>query len=491
MAAVVVALAFWRAFGLFRFYDDWYFAREADRAVRDHAFLPFLVTPAAQHWSPLWQAFDYLNAWTMGWQSDALIRSAIVVMVIAGLRVFGRLMMRLQLTIGATAVGLGVLGLHHMNAIAYYSFDCYSQIAADLCTWSSVSLVLGDAIADRDAPPGRGRAVAPVLLFTAGVLIKEQALAALAGVTLLAVWFTVVERADADRRRTVLGVWAAMVVVGVTFALLRFMAGRWLAQPYPLCIVCVPGNLAMFLGALALPAPTVVAYHALMNPTSNAATVAIVGLGAALVCGFVGLGIAASGRARHATLITGLAVVTLFPIALLARVGELHAHTAVFWYAALVAFAVDGWAAKLRTAGRHRVGLFAVLAVLYIAVLLTSLRINLGEMRVTGERAASLLSAFRAAARDLPAGSVVLARGLENVKAPGDHSLYRLTTAGMLLYEGDASLQFVSPPGVTVVDERDWPDVGAGMKRPAGPRTYVADFRGGAVSVRERPPQMP
>lgn len=491
MAAFVTAVAFWRGFGLFRFYDDWYFAREADQAVRDHAFVPFIFTPAAQHWSPLWQAFDYFNAWTIGWRSDALIRSAIVVMVVVGLLVFVRLAAQLKLSTGATVMGLGVLGLHHLNATAYYSFDCYSQIAADLCTWSSLTLVLVAATGDGDARRRRSHVIAPVLLFVAGLLVKEQALAALAGATVMAVWFTIVEPVDVERRRTVWSIWVVMLAVGVTFALLRLMAGRWLAQPYQLCLTCVPGNLGLFLGALALPLTTVYAYPAIVNPSSAVSTVAFAALGASVVCVMLGLGAATSERGRRAALVFALAIATLFPTVTLARVGELHAHTAVFWYAVIVAMAFDGWAERVHVERRRARLLLAGVATLYVVLLATSLRINLNEMRVTGERAASLLTTFRAAVRDLPAGSAVLVRGLENVKAPGDYSLYRLTTPGMLLYEGNASLQFVSPEGVTIVDEIDWADYAAATSRPSASRTFVADFTGGALSVHERPMLVP
>ena len=199
-------------------------------------------------------------------------------------------------------------------------------------------------------------------------------------------------------------------------------------------------------------------------------------------------GIAWSRHHRRATLIFGLAVVTLFPTALLARVGELHAHTVVFWFAALVAIAVDGWMTRVPT---DRTRLVAGLAVVYVAALAIALRIDLGEMRATGERSASLLSAFRTAARDLPSGSVVRVRGLENVKAPGDYSLYRLTTPGMLLSEGNASLQPVTPPGATAVDERDWAVVEASLPKSPGSRTFVVDFAGRSIALRERTASMP
>jgi hypothetical protein len=264
------------------------------------------------------------------------------------------------------------------------------------------------------------------------------------------------------------------------------MAGRWLAEPYHLCLACVPGNLGMVLGALALPITTVRAYPAIVHPGSSVGTLVVAALGALLVCMLVGLGVAAHGRRRRAALVLGLAAATVFPAMMLARIGELHAHTAVFWYAVLVAMAVDGWRDRLGGVDRRRARLLAAVGALYIVALATSLRINLAEMRATGERSASLLSAFRAAARDLPAGSVVLARGLENVKAPDDYSLYRLTTPGMLLYEGDASLQLVSPPGVTVVDAVDWADYAAATPQPPAARTFVADFTAGTVSVLER-----
>jgi hypothetical protein len=61
----------------------------------------------------------------------------------------------------------------------------------------------------------------------------------------------------------------------------------------------------------------------------------------------------------------------------------------------------------------------------------------------------------------------------------------------MLLYEGDASLQFAAPTGVTVVDEIDWAEITAVMPQPPGSRTFVAAFSNGAVSVLEHPSRVP
>lgn len=481
VAGLVTALAFVRGFGLHRFYDDWFYAREADVAVRDHSFLSFVSTPAAQHWSPLWNTFDYFNAWAIGWRSDVLIRSTIVVLTLIGLLVFARLAARMRLGLGATLLGIAVLGFHHLNAVAYYSFDCYSQVAADLCTWAGLSLILTDAIDGSPGRRGRGRTVAALALYVIGLLVKEQALAAMAGVTVLALWFTAFERIDADRRRTVWFAWAAMAVASVTFTVLRLVAGRWLVGdgPYQVCPSCVPGNLGIVFGAMALPIPTVYAYPALSHPWQITVTLLGAVVGGALVVGMVTLGIEAYRRAdrgRRVALVVALAVVTLFPTILLAHVGELHAHTALFWYAVLVAMAAEGWTVRLR--GPMPRASAAVWSV-YATALFIGLQINLSEMRATGERARVGLRMFQDAVGAVPAGSVVLARGLVNSKAPTDYGLYRLTTPGMLLYEGSASLQFVAPPGVIVVDESDWD------RREALPSTsFVADFVGSDVTLR-------
>jgi hypothetical protein len=489
-AAVITTLAFFHAFGLSPFYDDWYFATEAGRALRDHAFVRFIFSPAEQHWSPLWQAFSFLNVWAVGWKSDGLIRSAIGLMVLLGLVVLARLAARLRLSAGATVMGMSVLGLHHLNAVAYYSFDCYSQVAVDLCTWIIVSHVLVYAIEERGV--SRSHVFAAAALYIPSLLLKEEGLAGLAGITALAIWFSTVERLDAERRRTIWGLWAAMLAASVVFAALRFRAGVWLDAdgPYQICITCIPGNAVLFLGAIALPIPTVYAYFAMLSPLSHPSTFVVAAVGASIVVVTVARDAIACGHDhgfRRLALMATLMIVTLFPTVLLTRVGigELHAHTALFWYAALVTMAVDGWRVRLQGTEPRIIRGALALAFLYVVALFVGLQTNLAEMRATGERAASLLTVFQTEVRHVPSGSAVIVRGLDHVKGPSDYSLYRLTTPGMLLLYGATSLQFVAPPGVTIVDDGDWPDHVAATARVGRPRTFVADFARPQLSVRE------
>lgn len=485
-ASAIVVLAFSRAFGLSRFYDDWYFASGAREAVQSHRFGAFVTGTSAQHWSPLWQAFSFVNAWTVGWQGDLLIRSATVVAVLLGLLAFAWVASRLRLGTAAIVAGMAVLGWHHLNAVAYYSFDCYSQVFADLCTWTSVGLTLA-FVAAGDRAPRRwlGGAVA---VYFPSLLVKEQGLAALAGVALVALWVTFGERIDGARRRALWTAWSVMLAWSMVFVGLRAAAGLWIDQsgPYRICVLCAPGNAGLMLGALVLPVNTAYAYFAAMSPWSVSAV--LIGVGAAIVVSLLVLGVATyrreSGRSQWPLVAVALSVATLFPAVLLADIGELHAHTAIFWFALLVAMAVDGWYVRLRGASVPVVRTTAVLGAVYVAALFASLQINLGEMRVTGERAEAWLNLFRRAVGQMPPGSVVVVRGLDQTKGPGDYSLYRLTTPGMLLYSADVSLRLVAPPELTVVDADDWPAFAAAQPGASQARRFVADFGGGYLAIR-------
>lgn len=487
IAGVIVALAFWRAFGLWRFYDDWVFVGEAHHALATRAIASFIWLPLGQHWSPLWHAFEMLNLWSAGWSSDWLIRGTIALMVLAGLVLLGRLASRLGASPLATSVAMCILGFHHLNAVAYYSFDTYSQVGADLCSWVVVSLFLTFGLSRR--PLSARSLVTAVVLYAPSLLIKEQALSALAGAILVVLWFTWIEPLEPRRLRML---WTALSVMfgwSIAFTLLRRTVGVPISATgaFQLCPACVPGNIGLMLGGLLLPFRTMTAYLALINPTAQIGWVLIAAVGVSTVLAAAIFGLSSWWRTNHdrqrLVLLVALVVASLFPTALLTHVGELYAHTALFWFSMVMALVVDGWRARVAAAPpsvRRLPTLAAVVTVAYVAMLFAGLRGNLGEMRATGERVRSLQIAFNRAVGAVSAGTVVVVRGLEEAKGSLDYSLYRLTTSGMLLGDSGA-LRFTADPALTIVDEADWLER-RGSTSASG--VLVADFTGGQPSVR-------
>lgn len=488
LAGAIASLVFWDAFGLHRFYDDWVFASEAQRALNAGEVWRYIREPIGQHWSPLWQAFEVANVNVVGWESDRLIRLVTLGMVVAGLWWFLRTAARLGASTLAAACGAVVLGVHHLNAVPDYSFDVYAQVAVDLCSWiiASAALSLGF---DPERSEGSWLPIGITAVYVAALLMKEQALAALAAVTVVAIWFQFVERAPAPARRALWTTWVNMLVASSAFAVLRHQAGVPVSGmgAFRLCVSCVPVNLATMAGALLVPMRTMPVFFAVVDPRAHpvvlvAAMAGAAGVALALWTGIRGLHAhARRSDARRARLFAGLAIASMFPTALLQHVGELYPHTALFWFALLVAFAADGWAVQLAHRGSVVRWVAGFAACAYLALLLVGLRANLADMRATGERASVLQARFHDAVRDVPAGSLVVTRGLEQVKGPFDYSLYHLTTPGMLLMNASASLDFVAPVGVTLLDEGDWP----GAERTlAGRRVFVATFTGDTVMMR-------
>jgi hypothetical protein len=322
----------------------------------------------------------------------------------------------------------------------------------------------------------RKRNVALVLaLYAAALLIKEQALSALVAAGVIAF-----ER----RRRSVWMTWSGTLALSVAFAIVRYAAGVLFYSngPFSLCLACVSGNAAVMLGGLLLPTRTMNAYLAFLDPSTHGPALVLAAVGTALVTLGLFLGLRQSwrtGNRRHLLLLATLMLASLFPTALLFHVGELSPHAALFWFAILAGYAVDGWRARLAERPALPRQLVAAVVFAYVATLFVGLRANLADMRATGERAKALPLAFNDAVRDIPRSAIVIVHGLNPVRAPTDYSLYRLTTPGMLLVDS-AALRFTSDPTLTIVDEADWPTEKARFR---GSRVVLARFDDDRVSV--------
>ena len=162
-----------------------------------------------------------------------------------------------------------------------------------------------------------------------------------------------------------------------------------------------------------------------------------------------------------------------------ALVTELYVHTALFWFALVVAMSAEGWFRASTGQGSARLLVGSAL-VLYVMTITAGLRANLADMRASGERSRLWRTRIQAALATVPRGSVVVLRGLFLVKAPGDYGLYRVSAPGYLL-AGKTGLLWDAPPHGTVCLSGEACERGAdfiadiaeesgrvGMRRPAG-----------------------
>lgn len=449
LAAAVTAIVFARGFGLYPWYDDWLYMSAAGDAIARQAPGEFIWSAFTPHWSPLAAAFEIMNLHLVGWESDAFVRLTIALLVFVALIVFAAHARHQGQSSVAIAAGLGTLGFHHINAAAFYSLDCYDQIAADLLTWTSLTLLVRAAGARSDR--ALRQCAFAIALYVPALLFKEQALTMVAGTAVVAKWASVERRPVAITQRLWI-IWAVIVGIAVLFALARWRAGLSFQPdgPYRLCLTCVPGNIGLLAGSLILPIRTLDVFLALDRwPAALRvvlpAALATIGLLWFLVAGIVRNPAARSGRLIH--LYLGLLAASFFPVALLGSSVELHAHSALFWFALVVSTVVDGWRARLshtRPLVRYTT---AAVAGCYVAALLVGLQLNLVEMRASGERSRDWRQRIHAAAASAPRGSTIRVRGLPAVKSPTDYGLYRVTPPGYLL-AGTTGVAWAPPGGV-------------------------------------------
>lgn len=455
VAAALVLVTFARGFGMYPFYDDWMYFSAAGAALAHHAPGEFIWSAFPPHWSPLSFAFWIFNLRVVGWENDGLIRSTNAVLVWLGLTGFAVFARRLGASRVAVVAGMGTLALHHINAAPYYAWDCFDQLAADLLSWTSIALMLNTLNASRrDAT--RRVALATVLVAPA-LLIKEEALAAVAGITWLAIWSSVVLHEEASMRRLRWSAAAVALATGAGFAALRWHAGLWFdaSGPYRFCAICIPGNAGLLLASLIVPGRTLDVFLSVRSwPPDLSAFPVLLATLAVVASVVVGLLSRSRDDRRSAMLCATLLLVSGFPILLQENVTELHAHTSLFWWAMLVTMAIDGW--HRRVPATRAAGRVAIVGgpVVYAFALGLGLQSNLAEMRSTGERSRMWRARLHGALRAVPPGSRILVRGVPLLKGPRDYGLYRVTTPGYLL-AGTTGLEWRSPVDVEWCDEAD------------------------------------
>ncbi|MGE3277610.1 MAG: hypothetical protein AB7O67_21040 [Vicinamibacterales bacterium] len=489
-AGLLILIAFGGAFGLGRFYDDWALAAAAQHAIDTRATAAFILGPFDQHWAPGWWAFEILNERLAGWRSDVLIRGAIAGLVFAQALLVGAVARRLGAGRAAQVTAMAVVVLHPVSAAAFYSLDTYAQVLVNLLAWAALSGVLLAVLASPRAHRVTRRVGLALVLMGAGLVFKEQALTVGAGMGALTLWVWVAmpgERAAA--RPLALGT-AGAVLIAMAFTAMRARMGLWMdpGGPYAVCLTCAPGNVGLLTGGVLLPMQTLDLYLALREPGTRLPALVAGGLGMAAVASMLVAGlIRARERGAPVVPLVLLCLSATFPVLVLAHVGELYANSLVFWAGLLAACAVEGWRARLETCPartRHLAAGWLVLALVSLAV---NQQLNLGEMRRTGLRAAGWVARFERALAEVPAGSAVLVRGLDDLKGPADYSLYRLTTPSLLL-RGPVAIQ-LARRDLVLLDALDAESLAYWRARAGSQaRLFVADVLPGRIRVGEAAP---
>lgn len=426
--ALLLGIAFVGATGLRPFYDDWFVPSVAAAAVRAGDVGAFLLSSVGRHWSPLWNLFALLNLRWAGWNSDLLVRGFTIVIQAASLLWCWTFLRSIGVSRGAVAFGMAILGLHHVSAAALYSFDTYSQVAADAATWVAggltyAALTAGGGFRDR-------RILVAVAMASAALLFKETALAGVIAVGFLSAAAWVLRSPEGAERRRALLVVATLIVVTLAFASARRAAGVEFdaAGDYRLCLTCAPRNMTLIAGAIALPVRTLTVVDAWRSMPRAWGVLGASAAGAGLVVMFLVAGLSRRARCEGlrvpTVMLVALLALTAFPVTLLGEIGELHAHTAVFWFAVLLAVAADEWARRIASVAVRTAGVVVLAA--YVISLGVGLRANLRDMRESGDRASTWLQRYDDGIRDLPRGSTVLVRGPQPTSFPGDYSLYRM-----------------------------------------------------------------
>ncbi|MBL8186439.1 MAG: hypothetical protein JNK38_00440 [Acidobacteria bacterium] len=440
MILLLAAVVFAGAFGLYRFHDDWTFAYKAQEALSKGRPLDFILRPLEQHWSPLWHLTEIVNARVAGWESDTFLRGFILVTFLGSLMLLVVLGRWLGLTTFSICTGLVVFGVHPIAAVPRYSFDCYSQCAADLLVWGAAVVLL------KILPGIDGKLLPKSQLFgffgllAVGLLFKEQALSGFAvSAWVLAVFFHRFRLSKA--RRDALLILVGLILLAGAFTFVRARTGVMTATsgPFQISILNAPVNKVILLGGLISPIPLLKWFDALRAEPRQVGLLAIYAVTMLSALGYLVGGLffrwkLVSEQRFQLWLVAGALIFSGFPTALLAHVGELYAHTGLFWFAALAALATEGWRIRFQ----NRLGQQFVWATVLVwgMIMAIGLRGLLAEMRATGERSRQWVTRSNKLLASLPTGSFVVVDALQPAKLPTDHSLLRLSRPQYLILTG-------------------------------------------------------
>ena len=435
---VALLVAYIGGFGLHRFADDWSYVYRASKAVNGN-MIGFIFGPWYQlHWSPLHHATEALNFNLAGWKSDWFIRSFTVFMHVLSLVAAWLAIRRMRFGVFGAVATIGVMGFHHTQAMAIYAFDTYSQCAADTIGWLG-ALAFWRSLYERQPWRSKSYWCALVLLLIA-LLFKEVALAA-AGVYVI---FAIVHFAQAGEYRRWLQsvLQTCLPVIGITvgFALIRALFSLFLPKfgPAMFSPSSAPANMAQLGLALISPLRTLEWFDTLKaQPIQITRLVLAAFLSILLLSVLLAGAIVRMRRCPEYTrtfwMLAGAMIVSWYPFSIMAHVSELYVHTSLFWFALLVGYAADGWAMWLQRGRPMLVVALTLSIVAYCVCLGYGLRLNLRDMRATGERAAIWMERFDDALSAVPSESRVLIYNHNPASGDRDYSAYRDTTVQSLL----------------------------------------------------------
>jgi len=437
---VALLVTYIGGFGLYRFADDWAYVYRASKAAVDGTMINFIFGHFYQsHWSPLHHATEALNFILVGWKDDWFIRSFTIFMHVLSLVAAWLAIRRMRFGVFGAVATIGVMGFHHTQAIAIYSFDTTSQCAADTLGWLGV-LAFWRSLHERQ--PWRSKSYwCALVLLPIALLFKEVALAA-AGVYVI---FAIVHFAHAGEYRRWLQsvLQTCLPVVGITigFALIRALFCPFWPKSGPTMWSpsSVPVNMAQLGLALITPFRTLEWFDALKAQPIQITRLVLAACLSILLLSVLCAGATVRMRrcpeyTRAFCILAGAMIVSWYPFSLMAHVSELYVHTSLFWFALLVGYAADGWAMWLERGRPMRVVALTLSIVAYCVCLGYGLRLNLRDMRATGERSAIWMERFDDALSVVPSGSRVLIYNHDPARGDQDYSVYRDTTVQGLMF---------------------------------------------------------
>jgi hypothetical protein len=440
---VLVLVTFYHSFGLYRFFDDWWFVYKAHETLAAGWPFGLLFHPLFQHWTPLWNLTEMVNYALVGWQSDTFMRTLIILTYIASLIIFLLLVRCLQIRRAGAMVGLLVFGLHPVLAVSLYSNCCEAQRVADMLVWVVALLALRRLPLLTDMQPVRGKEIACWLgLLLIALLFNERALSGLAILGWLVILALVGDRSRAFRL-TGLTILAATFLLGLAFSAARALAGtpRQFGGAFQISPAHFPASAAVLTGSLLSPVPLLFWLDVLRTaPLQHLVRLGACCLLALAVLIFLACGLTwhwrAGGRNRlQLVMVSGALVLSWFPTALLAHVGEAYSNAGLIWFAILVALASDAWFNRARDVPWRR-WVITTFLVIWISTLAVGLRSMLQEMRATGDRARVWLVLIRDALSPAPDGSFVIIDDGGPRKPAGDYGRYRLSRPRQLVLTG-------------------------------------------------------
>jgi hypothetical protein len=476
LAAPLLALAAYLAIGAAPpVADDWYSVDFIGGWVRDGSLVGRAFEPYESHWSPVFVLGSGLALWLdPAGHGVAPLRAFNALALALSLLAFIRLATWLGASRLAAALAAALLTFHQAVIGVQYQWDSIGPMWGDaLCRWAAV-LALAPLLG-RHRPSVPGHLAVFALTFVA-LASKETALATLAGTGVLILGATVLRPATPQPLRLAATALAPMVLAVLIFLVIRQTSGGATDlpdTPYGIASALAwPKSLAMLAGALLSPVSTLALWHA-----AHLRDYAVLAAGAAAALAVAWFVLPALRQRRPpdaapapiAPLALALAIpAAFFPMVLMRHVSENYLTPSTFFFALLLALAIDRRLAAAATPARRALTLAAITAI--VALHTASWSAKRDVLRATGEESVRIAHLYYPAVDALPDTARVQLRSAAPPPAVPTYSMYgSLNPRGVLFVE-------LHLDGRTV-------DVIA----PHQTATHTATLDGQTVTVREVP----